>query len=76
MLPFTGAVEASHEFGLHVAAVSTPFMHDVLPDTVYPDLQVGEQVEPEASVAVQVPLAPFAGAADASQEFALHVARI
>ena len=32
--PFAGAAEASHGFGLHVAAVTVPAEHDVLPDTV------------------------------------------
>ena len=51
-------------------------MHDVFPETVYPALQVGAQVDPEASLAVQVPLKPFAGAAEASQEFSTQVARV
>jgi hypothetical protein len=76
ILPFVGAADASHELGLHVTAVSRPFMHDVFPETVYPALQVGAQVDPEASLAVQVPLKPFAGAAEASQEFSTQVARV
>eukprot|EP01047_Picozoa_sp_COSAG01_P109394 COSAG01_NODE_38272_length_491_cov_10.145408_1_plen_88_part_00 len=57
---------------MHVAAVSFPSMHDVFPDTVYPAVQVGAQLDPEARLVVHVPLAPLAGTAEASQDFAVH----
>ena len=47
-------------------------MHDVFPDTVYPAVQVGAQLDPEARLVVHVPLAPLAGTAEASQDFAVH----
>ena len=39
--PFVGAVDASHGFAEHVAAVSVPALQDDVPDTVYPELHVG-----------------------------------
>ena len=39
--PFVGAVDASHGFAEHVAAVSVPALQDDIPDTVYPELHVG-----------------------------------
>ena len=74
--PFVGAVDASHGFAEHVAAVSVPALQDDVPDTVYPELHVGWHVEPLARELVQSPAAPFAGAADASQGFAAHVAAV
>ena len=65
-----------HEFAEHVAAVSVPALHEDVPDTVYPELQVGWHVAPLASELVQSPAPPFAGAADASQGFAEHVAAV
>ena len=49
-----------------VADVSDPVVHDELPLGLYPELQVGWQVDPEARVLVQSPAAPFAGGLDAS----------
>ena len=40
------------------AAVSTLSVHDVAPDTVYPELHVGWHVEPLERVSVQSPAAP------------------
>ena len=40
-----GSDDAVHGFGPHVAAVSTPALHDDGPDTVYPASHVGWQVE-------------------------------
>ena len=48
------------------AAVSVPRLHEVVPDTVYPELHVGWHVDPLASELVQLPTPPFAGAVDAS----------
>ena len=48
------------------AAVSTLSMHDVAPDTVYPELHVGWHVEPLARELVQLPAPPFVGAAGTS----------
>ena len=65
-----------HEFAEHVAAVNVPKEHELVPDTVYPELHVGWQVDPLASELVQSPAPPFLGAADASQGFAEHVAAV
>ncbi len=51
---------------LHVAETRLPLVHEVAPEGAQPLLQVGWQVDPEANVLVQVPLAPLAGAAEAS----------
>ena len=32
--PFVGAADASHGLGPHVAAVSVPALHELVPDTV------------------------------------------
>ena len=68
--------EAVHEFAEHVAAVSVPALHEDVPDTVYPELQIGWHVAPLASELSQSPTSPFVGAADASQGFAEHVAAV
>ena len=68
--PFVGAADASQGFAEHVAAVSVPALHEDVPDTVYPALQVGWHVDPLAIELVQSPKAPFVGAADASHGFA------
>ena len=65
-----------HEFAEHVAAVNVPKEHELVPDTVYPELHVGWQVDPLASELVQSPAPPFVGAADASHGFAEHVAAV
>jgi hypothetical protein len=65
--PFAGATDASHEFGLHIAAVSVPEEHELGPDTVKPVLHVGWHVEPSGTEAVQSPTPPPLGGADASQ---------
>ena len=44
--PFAGAVDSSHGFGEHVAAVKIPVVHELVPDTVYPELHVGWHVDP------------------------------
>ena len=36
------------EFGKQVAKVGTPKEHEVVPDKVYPVLQVGSQADPDA----------------------------
>ena len=64
--PFVGAVDASHGFGEHVAAVKVPVVHELVPDTVYPESHVGWHVDPLTSAFVQSPTPPFAGGADAS----------
>jgi len=48
------------------AAVSVPRLHELFPDTVYPELHVGWHVDPLARELVQLPTAPFVGAVDAS----------
>jgi hypothetical protein len=40
-VPFAGAVDASHEFGVHVAADSVPAEQLVTPDSVKPPLHLG-----------------------------------
>jgi hypothetical protein len=72
--PFAGLADASHGFGLHVAAVKFPAKQLVGPDTVYPVLHVGWHVDPDSRLLVQVPLFPFAGAAAALHDFGMHVA--
>ena len=64
--PYVGAVDASHGFAEHVAAVNVPKEHELVPDTVYPELHVGWQVDPLAKELVQSPTPPFVGAVDAS----------
>jgi hypothetical protein len=64
--PFVGAVDASHGFAAHVAAVNVPKEHELVRDTVYPESHVGWQVDPLAMEPVQSPTPPFVGAADAS----------
>ena len=61
-----GVEEAMHEFAAHVAAVNDPMEHELVPDTVYPELHVGWHVDPLASELVQVPTPPCVGSADAS----------
>ena len=69
--PFVGAVDASHGFAEHVAAVNVPKEQELVPDTVYPELHVGWHVEPLARELVQSPGPPFVGAADASHGLAV-----
>ena len=61
LAPFIGAALASHGLGVHCAAAILPAWQNVLPFTVYPGLQTGVHVEPEAKVAVQLPFAPLVG---------------
>jgi len=56
-VPFAGA-DTWHAAALHVAAVKTPAKQDVGPLTVYPLAHVLRQLEPEASVEVQLPMLP------------------
>ena len=53
--------------GMHVAAVRIPSKHLLAPETLYPGLHVGWHCEPDASMDVQLPTAPFTGAVDALQ---------
>jgi len=64
--PFEGAPEASQGFAAHVAIVSVPALQDDVPDTVYPELHVGWQVDPLARESAQSPTPPFEGAPEAS----------
>ena len=57
-----------HEFAEHVAAVRVPALQDDVPDTVYPELHVGWQVDPGVRELVQSPAPPFVGAVDASHD--------
>ena len=54
------------------AAVSTLSVHDVAPDTVYPESHSGTHVEPLGRVSEQVPAAPFAGGTAASHALSLR----
>jgi hypothetical protein len=74
--PFEGAPEASQGFAAHVAVVSVPALQDDVPDTVYPELHVGWQVDPLAREFVQSPTPPLVGAAEASHGFAEQVAEV
>ena len=75
--PFVGAADASHgRFAEHVAAVSVPALHELVPDTVYPESHVGWHVDPLARELVQSPTPPFVGAADASHGLGPHVAAV
>ena len=58
---------SSFDSWTHVAAVSVPAVHELVPDTVYPSSHVGWHVDPNASELVQSPTPPFKGAVDASQ---------
>ena len=66
------APDASHELPLHTAvSVRVPALHDLVPDRVYPESQVGAHVVPSARVEVHPePGAPLAIAPDASQGLA------
>jgi hypothetical protein len=74
--PFVGMADASHDFGMHVAAVNSPAKQLDGPDTVYPALQVGWHVDPDTRLFVQLPLSPFVGAVDASHGSGLHDAAV
>jgi hypothetical protein len=54
------------------AAVSTLSVHDVVPETVYPESHSGWHVEPLTRVSVQSPAAPFAGGTAASHALSLR----
>ena len=51
---------------MHVAAVRVPAVQELVPETVYPELHVGWQVDPLARELVHVPTATLVGAVDAS----------
>ena len=72
--PLVGAVDASHEgTGVQVAlVVSTRFKHDDVPEIAYPQSHVGVQLDPLASVSVQVPAAPLTMRTLASHAFSLR----
>ena len=74
--PLAGAVDASHAFAEHVAAVKVPALHELVPDTVYPLLHVGWHVDPDANELVHDPTPPLVGAVDASHGFAEHVTAV
>ena len=57
--PLVGAVDASHGFAEHVAAVKVPALHELAPDTVYPLLHVGWHVDPYANELVHDPTPPL-----------------
>ena len=59
----------------HVAAVKVPAVHELVPETVYPESHVGWQVDPLAKELVHVPTTPLVGAVDASQ-LGTHVAAV
>jgi hypothetical protein len=73
-----GAVDASQVFASHVAAMSfcPSASHDDTPLTVKPTLHVGWQVASAAKLLEQSPIPPLAGAVDASQVLAWHVAAV
>jgi hypothetical protein len=58
---------------LHAAEFdSVPLEHDLLPDSVYPLLHVGEHELPLERIVVHGVACPFVTAADASQYFSQH----
>ena len=58
---------------VHFAAVSTLSVHDVVPETVYPESHSGWHVEPLTRVSVHVPAAPLVGGEDASHALSLRI---
>ena len=72
--PLATAVDASQELPLHTdVSVRVPALQDLVPEMVYPLLQVGVHDDPCASVEVQPdPAAPFDIAPDASHGSGLH----
>lgn len=60
----------------HFATFSVPAAHAVFPDTVYPALQIGWQLLPDASCVPQSPLLPLVGEAEASHGFGMQVADV
>ena len=63
------------ELALHTAvSVRVPALHDIVPERVYPESQVGLHDAPLARELVHVPTAPFVGAADASHGVAVQAA--
>ena len=73
--PLATAPEASQELPLHTdVSVRVPALQDLVPERVYPLLQIGVHDEPCASVEVQSDpaAAPFDIAPDASHGSGLH----
>ena len=66
------AKEAANGLGEQVAAIRFPAVHELVPETVYPESHVGWQVDPLASVSVQVPTAPLTMRTLASHAFSLR----
>jgi len=68
--PLVMALDASQESPLHMAlSVRVPALHDLVPERVYPESQVGLHDVPCASVEVHPePGAPFVMAPDASHK--------
>ena len=52
--------------------MTPPAKHKLVPETVYPGLHVGWQVDPPARVEVQLPTAPLVGAAGASHTYGVQ----
>ena len=67
-LPLSLSLSLSDESLVHVAAVKVPAVHELVPETVYPESHVGWQVDPLAKELVHVPTVPLVGAVDASQK--------
>ena len=62
--------DAAHVAAVKVpaSAVKVPALHELVPETVYPESHVGWHVKPLARELVHVPTAPLVGATDASQK--------
>jgi hypothetical protein len=75
-IPFAGGVDASHEFGTQVADEKTPSLQKEVPLSVYPLLQVGTQVAPSASLALQFPISAFEGGVLPSQPTEIQLAGV
>jgi hypothetical protein len=74
--PFVGAGGSLHGSGLHSKVlVYEPYEHDLLPDAVYPLLQVGVHEAPLSRLDPHVPAPPFVGATAALHALPARTAR-
>ena len=62
-----GEGESGGRASEHVAAVRVPSVHELVPETMYPESHVGWHVDPLGRNLVQSPTPPLVGALDVSQ---------
>jgi hypothetical protein len=74
ILPNGGFMVMRQGLDSHLVEVSCPKLHDVKPVATYPPLQLGKHTEPLARDPVQLPIEPFPGGAEASQELGKQLA--